>query len=169
MEGGRERGKEKSRSPVHHPNTRHKHRTNQPKGLSVFRYARAVKKKMVDPEDVTASYFCNLIRQTPGQSVRESILSMARTADLTLEDLETLTEKPQPFAESEWEKVAPSFDLNPTLDKYQIRSFAIPQAYLPPSFHKEVMKDSLQLLDVYQERGSSKRGVARIRLMDTVC
>ena len=47
-------------------------------------------------------------------------------------------------------------------------AYSVPHAYLPPSFHKRVMKDSIQWLDVYQERGSQKREAARVRLVDAV-
>ena len=36
-------------------------------------------------------------------------------------------------------------------------------------FHKRVMKDSMQWLDIYKERGSQKGGAARVHLMDAVC
>ena len=78
-------------------------------------------------------------------------------------------EKLPSFPKSEWEKVAHLFGLNPTIDKYQLKPFSTPHAYLPPSFHKRVIKDAIQWLDVYQERGSPKRETARIRLMDAVC
>jgi hypothetical protein len=84
-------------------------------------------------KEFIASFFCNLIRQATGQDrIGEFILDMARNENLTLEDLETLTEKhPASLPKSEWEKVAPSFGLNPSFDQYQLRPFTIPHAYLP--------------------------------------
>jgi hypothetical protein len=127
------------------------------------------KREDLDADEFTASFFCNLIRQTTGQGVAEFIMDMAQDGKLTDEDLKVLLDKLPSFPESEWEKVARTFGLNPTIDKYQLKPFSTPHAYLPPSFHKRVMKDSIQWLDVYQERGSPKRDAARIRLMDAVC
>jgi hypothetical protein len=124
---------------------------------------------LVYPEGFTARFFCNLIRQATGQGVGEFISDMARNGNLTPEELEVLLENIPSFPKSEWEKVALSFGLDPELNKYQFRPFSIPHAYLPPSFHKRVMKDSIQWLDVYKERGSQNRGSARLRLMDAVC
>jgi hypothetical protein len=122
----------------------------------------------LDPEEFTAG-LCNLIRQTTSQGFGEFILDMVQNENLALEDLEPLTEKLPSFLESEWWKVALSFGLDPTIDKYQLRPFSTPHAHLPPSFHKQVMNDSIQWLDVYLERGSQKGGAARVRLMDAVC
>jgi hypothetical protein len=108
-----------------------------------------------------------LIQSAAGGSVGEFILDMARNERLTLQDLEALTEKLPAFASAEWEKVALTFGLDPTVDKYQLPPFSIPHAYLPPSFHRRVIKDSIQWLDVYQER-FQKREAARVRLMDAV-
>jgi hypothetical protein len=121
-----------------------------------------------DSEEVTAKFVCNLIRTSAGGSVGEFILDMARNESLTLQDLKALTDKLPAFASADWEKVALTFGLDPTVDKYQLPPFSIPHAYLPPSFHRRVMKDSMQWLDVYQERGSQKREAARVRLMDAV-
>jgi hypothetical protein len=63
------------------------------------------------------------------------------------------------------EKVALLFGLDPTIDKYQLQPFSIPHAFLPPSFHKRVMKDSMPWLDVYLERESQKKGAARVRFI----
>ena len=121
------------------------------------------------PEGFTASFLCSLIRNVGGQSVGEFILDMARNENLTLEDLKSLTEKLPSFAKADWEKVAPSFGLDPGIDKYQFEPFSLPHAYLPPSFHERVMTDAIQWLDVYQERGTQRREAARVRLMDAVC
>jgi hypothetical protein len=110
---------------------------------------------------------CAEIRKL-GLSVGEFPLEMAREERLTLTQLKAMKEKLPAFASAEWEKFALAFDLQPTQDKYQLGSFTVPHAYLPPSFHKRVMRDSVQWLDVYQERGSQKRGAARVRLMDAV-
>lgn len=86
--------------------------------------------------------FCNYIRTVSlGKEVGEYILEMARHMKLSPEDLEALTEKLPSFSDAEWEEVAMTFDLNPSLVQYQLQSFSVPHAYLPPSFHKQVMKN----------------------------
>jgi hypothetical protein len=123
----------------------------------------------LDPEEFSASPLGKLIRQSTRQGVAELITDLARVGNLTDEDLKTLLDEPPSSPKIEWEKVAPSFGLDPSIDKYQLKPFSIPHAYLPPSFHKRVMKDSIQWLDVYLERGSQKGGASRVRLMDAVC
>lgn len=119
-----------------------------------------------EPEELTAGFVCYLIQRMTGQSVGEFISDMVKKEVLTPEEVEELTDRLPSLPKSEWEKVALEFDLNPTMDKYQLQPFSIPHAYLPPSFHKRVMRNSIQWLDVYQERGSSKRDAAHVRLMD---
>jgi len=68
-----------------------------------------------------------------------------------------------------WDKVAPKFGLDASRDIFQLESFSVPHLCLPPSFHREVMRNSAQWLDVYQEVGSHSRETARMRLMDAVC
>jgi len=122
----------------------------------------------LDQEEFSARFGANLIRKLTGQGVGEFILDMVQKKKLTLEELEPVLDKLPSSPETEWERVALSFDLNPEIDKYQLRLVAIPNAYLPPSFHERVMKDSIQWLDVYQERGSPMKKAARLRLMDAV-
>lgn len=116
-----------------------------------------------NPRQITLAYVCNIIWTKTSQDIGDFILDMARHECLTLKDL---TEK---HPGSEWEKVTIAFGLNPSIDKYQLPPFSIPCACLLPSFHQRVMKDSMQWLDVYQERGSQTRGAACICLMDAVC
>ena len=113
----------------------------------------------LDPEEFSASFLCKLIRQSTGQGVAEFIMDMARDGNLTDEDLKTLLDELPSFPKTEWEKVALLFDLDPSISKYQLQPFSIPHAYLPPSFHKRVMKDSIQWLNVYLERGSQREGL----------
>jgi hypothetical protein len=96
-------------------------------------------------------------------------LEMAQNERLTPKDLKQLTEKLPSFASADWDNVAVAFGLDPSIDKYQLPPFSIPHANLPPSFHTRVMKNSIQWLDVYQERGTQKREAARVHLMDAVC
>jgi hypothetical protein len=122
------------------------------------------------PDEFTGVYLCNAIRQTGGgrEDVGEVILDMMRHENLTLEDLKVLSQKLPSFARAEWKKVAPSLGLDSGFDKYQFKPLSLPHAYLPPLFHKRVMKDSMQWLDVYRERGIQSREAARVRLMDAV-
>jgi hypothetical protein len=116
---------------------------------------------------------CAEIRKL-GLSVGEFLLEMVQDEHLTLTQLKAMKERLPAFSSAEWEKVAVVFDLRPTLDKYQLQAFTVPNAYLPPS-HTRVMKSAVQWmsavqwLDVYQDRGSQKREAARVRLMDAVC
>ena len=121
-----------------------------------------------NPNNITASSICDLIRPIAGRTIGEFIMDMARNERLTSQHLRVFTEKTPAFSNAEWEKVARTLGLNPTLDKYQLPDFVVPHAHLPPSFHKQVMKNSMQWLDVYQERGSQGRDAARVRLMDAV-
>jgi hypothetical protein len=52
---------------------------------------------------------------------------------------------------------------------YQLPTFSFSVTLLPPSFHKELMRESAKWLDVYRERDTHEREAARVRLMDAVC
>jgi hypothetical protein len=67
------------------------------------------------------------------------------------------------------DEVARKFGLDVSRDIYQLKTFSVPCLALPPSFHREVMRNSAPWLDVYQEPGSHSRGGPRVRLMDAVC
>jgi hypothetical protein len=97
-----------------------------------------------DSEEITACSVCNLIWSGTVRSVGEFILDLARNEHLTLQDRKAVDEKLPSFANAEWEKVARKFGLDPGVGKYQLPPFSIPHAYLPPSFHRRVMKDSTQ-------------------------
>jgi hypothetical protein len=99
----------------------------------------------------------------------KAILDLARNAGLTLKDLKKAKETLPVFASTTWENVAPKFGLDPSNDADQLDTFSVPHAFLPPSFHKNVMTASAQWLDVYQERGAHRGEAARMRLMDAVC
>lgn len=63
----------------------------------------------------------------------------------------------------------PQFGLEVDKDMTQFKLFTVSRTFLPPSFHREVMKNSAWWLDVYQETGAhTSREAARIRLMDAV-
>jgi hypothetical protein len=112
---------------------------------------------------------CQSIWIKGGQDLAaKAILDLASLAGLTLTDLKKVKETLPPFASARWEEVAPKFGLDPTRDTFQLPSFCVPHAFLPPSFHQVVMKASAQWLDVYQERGAHNRDATRVRLMDAV-
>lgn len=125
--------------------------------------------KMKYGEDLERFHaICDLIQQEAGyQGVCKFILDMMQCGNLTIEDLEQLSTE-QDRTKWDYEKVALSFGLYPTLHRSQFQRFSTPHAYLPPSFHKRVMKDSIQWLDVYQEDGTQNRDAAISRLMDAV-
>jgi len=70
------------------------------------------KQEDLDSEGFKTSSICNLIRQTTGQGVGEFITDMVQKENLTLEDVEALTENIPSLPKSEWQKVALLFDLN---------------------------------------------------------
>jgi hypothetical protein len=83
-------------------------------------------------------------------------------------DLQAFSETVPAFNKARWEKIAPQFGLEVDKDMTQLKLFTVSRAFLPPSFHREVMKNSAWWLDVYQETGSHSREAARVRLMDAV-
>jgi hypothetical protein len=88
-----------------------------------------------DPEELTASFLWDLIQRPVGENIGKFTIEMVQN-ELSLEDFEALAEKLLQFASTEWEKVAIAFDLNPSVNKYQLRPFSIPHACLPPLFLK---------------------------------
>jgi hypothetical protein len=98
----------------------------------------------------------------------QASLTMAQLGGLTIPDLRAISETVPAFNKAQWEKVAPQFDLEADKDMTQLGLFAISRAFLPPSFHREVMRNASWWLDVYQETGVHTREAARVRLMDAV-
>ena len=101
--------------------------------------------------------------------VAKASLTVAYLGGLTISDLQAFSETVPGFSKPRWEKVAAQFGLEVDKGMPQLKSFAVPRAFLPPSFHREVMKHSAQWLDVYQETESHNQEAARVRLMDAVC
>jgi hypothetical protein len=97
--------------------------------------------------------------------VAKASLTMAYLGGLTIPDLQAMSETVPAFNNARWEKIAPEFGLEVDKDMTQFKLFTVPRAFLPPSFHREVMKNSAWWLDVYQE---TSREAARVRLMDAV-
>jgi hypothetical protein len=75
----------------------------------------------------------------------------------------------RPFSHVLWKDIAPRFGLKADGTWAQFDHFVVPKASLPPSFHRKLMSESSQWLDVYQERNAQEQEAARVRLMDAVC
>ena len=76
-----------------------------------------------------------------------AILHLSQEARMTIADLQKLKAISPSFS-AEWETVAPSLDLRADVGIYQLDPFTVPIAILPPSFHRELMKNSSQWMDV---------------------
>jgi hypothetical protein len=114
--------------------------------------------------------FTRKLKEDGGRDlVAKVALAIAHLGGLTATDLQTFSETVPAFSKARWDKVAPKFGLDISRDIYQLETFSVPCLSLPPSFHREVMRNSAQWLDVYQEAGSHSREAARVRLMDAVC
>ena len=62
---------------------------------------------------------------------------------MTIADLQKLKASSPSFS-AKWETVAPALGLRADLDIAQLNPFTIPIAILPPSFHRDLMKNALQ-------------------------
>ena len=88
---------------------------------------------------------------------------------MTIADLGKLKAGDPSFCAAKWETVAPASGLRADLGIDQLNRFTVPLiAILPPSFHRELMKNSLRWMDVYQEPPSHKREEAQVRLLEAV-
>jgi hypothetical protein len=87
---------------------------------------------------------------------------------MTIADLQRLKGTHPSFSSAKWETVAPSLYLEADLGLDQLDPVVVPTAFLPPSFHRELMKNASILLDVYQEPWSQVREEARARLLEAV-
>jgi len=90
-----------------------------------------------------------------------AILHLSQEARMTIADLQKLKASSPSFCAAKWETVAP-------LDISQLDPFTVPIAILPPSFHRDLMKNALRWMDVYQEPPSHKQEEARVRLLEAV-
>jgi hypothetical protein len=97
-----------------------------------------------------------------------AILHLSQEARMTIADLQKLKASSPSFCATKWETVAPALGLRTDLDIAQLDPFTIPIAILPPSFHRDLMKNALQWMDVYQEPPSHKQEEARVRLLEAV-
>ena len=96
-------------------------------------------------------------------------LHLSQEARMTLTDLQKLKASCSPsFCAAKWETVAPALGLRADLDIAQLDPFTIPIAILPPSLHRDLIKNALKWMDVHQEPPSHKREEARLRLLEAV-
>jgi len=131
------------------------------------------KRKLSDNPDLVQfeSELQELLHNIRGHGLDQAataILDLAREAGVTLRELKKYQAWVPSFSNASWNDVAPKFNLDPSKDVLQLRTFSVPVASLPPSFHREVMNVSAKWLDVYRERGAHDREAVRVRLMDAV-
>jgi hypothetical protein len=96
------------------------------------------------------------------------ILHIVHNSGMTLASLRKLEKKSPSFSAAKWESIVPSFGLSGDHGMSQLEIFTIPQAILPPSFHRELMKNSSRWLDVYREPENHEREEARVRVLEAV-
>jgi hypothetical protein len=87
---------------------------------------------------------------------------------MTIADLQKLKATSPSFSAAKWETVARSLSLRGDLGVRQLDPFTVPIAILPPSFHRELMKNASRWMDVYQEPINQVREEARVRLFEAV-
>jgi hypothetical protein len=97
-----------------------------------------------------------------------AVLHLAQEARMTTADLRKLKAIRPSFCADKWGTIAPALGLRADIDITQLDTFTIPLALLPPSFHRDLMKNALQWMDVYQEPASQQREEARVRLLEAV-
>jgi hypothetical protein len=97
-----------------------------------------------------------------------AILHLSQEASMTIADLQKLKDTSPSFSATKWETVASSLSLRPDLSIEQLERFTVPIAILPPSFHRELMKNASQWMDVYQEPPSQVKEEAQVRLLEAV-
>lgn len=97
-----------------------------------------------------------------------AILHLSQEARMTIADLQKLKASSPSFCAAKWETVAPALGLRADVDIAQLDPFTVPIAMLPPSFHRDLMKNALRWMDVYQEPPNHKREETRVRLLEGV-
>ena len=100
--------------------------------------------------------------------VAQASLTVDYLGSLMIPDLQAFSDMVPTFSKAWWEKIAPQFGLEVDKDMTQLKLFTVSHTFLLPSFHWEVMKNSVWWLNIYQETGSHSREAARVRLMDVV-
>ena len=92
-----------------------------------------------------------------------AVLHLSQEASMTIADLQRLQDTHPSFSSAKWETVAPALSLEADLDltQFKLDSLVVPTAFLPPSFHRELMKKASLWLDVYWEPWGQVRGRTR--------
>ena len=72
-----------------------------------------------------------------------AILHLCREARLTIADLQKLKSSNPSFSAAKWETVGRQLGLELCMDIRQLDLFTVPVAVLPPSFHRDLMKNAL--------------------------
>ena len=72
-------------------------------------------------------------------------------ARMTITDLQKLKARSPSSCVAKWEAIAPAPGLRADLDIDQLDLFTVPIAILPPSIHRESMKNATRWMGVYQE------------------
>ncbi|KAF9516755.1 hypothetical protein BS47DRAFT_1380783 [Hydnum rufescens UP504] len=93
--------------------------------------------------------------------VGRGILRIVHDSGMTAAALLRLEKKNPSFSAAKWASIVPSLGLRDDLGISQLETLTIPQAILPPSFHRQLMKNSSQWIDVYQEPENHHREEAR--------
>lgn len=96
-------------------------------------------------------------------------LYLAQETRMTIADFQKLKASSPSFSATNWETVAPSLGLRADLGIDQLEPFTVPIAILPPSFHRELLKNASQWMDVYQEPPYYVQEEARVRLLEAGC
>ena len=89
-------------------------------------------------------------------------------ARMTITDLQKLKARSPSSYVAKWEAIAPAPGLRADLDIDQLDLFTVPIAILPPSIHRESMKNATRWMGVYQEPPSHTQEEARVRLLGAV-
>lgn len=110
----------------------------------------------------------SLFDEGGNELARLAILHLFQEAGMTIADLQKLKTSRPSFSAAKWKTVAPSLGLRSDVDIYQLDPFTVPIAILPPSFHRELMKNASRWMDIYQEPPNHVREEARVRLLEAV-
>lgn len=85
-----------------------------------------------------------------------AILHLFQEARMSIADLQKLKAISPSFS-AEWKTVAPSLGLRADVGIYQLDPFTVPIAILPPSFHRELIKNSSRWMDVIWGESRTRR------------
>lgn len=97
-----------------------------------------------------------------------AILYLAQEAHMTIPDLQKLKASRPSSSAPNWEAAAPSLGLRSDLDITQLDFFTLPITILPPSVHRELMKNAWKWINVLQEIPRHQQGESRKHLLEAV-